>query len=461
MAEICPRCDKLSGESRKQPDSTAGRIDGVAANTWPSVPYASYVVALLLLAYVFSFLDRQILALLVEPVKADLELSDTQLSVLHGFAFAFLYTIVGIPIGRLVDTGDRRHIVGAGIAFWSLMTAACGLARGFWSLFAFRVGVGVGEATLTPSAYSLISDYFPPSSRARALAVYSLGITAGGGLALIIGGQIYDQLAAIGNVDVPVLGTLRPWQLTFVLVGLPGLLLAGTIYTIREPVRRGTLKSKDGKTGTTLVETIRFFREHRSLYLNLFAGFGLLSMTSYAFVWLPAFFYRKFAWSPGEYGTYVGWITIGFGSFGILAGGWLSDYLLKRRRDAVLITLFGFASLSVVFAVATTLWSTPIAVLAVYSGTTFFLMAPFGLAPAAIQSVTPNEMRGVASALYLFIMNLLGLGLGPTVVALVTDYVLQDESQLGISISIVCAVLGPAALVFFHRARNPYLSRLA
>lgn len=431
------------------------------SKAWPAAPYAWYVVFVLFLAYVFAFIDRQILSLMVEPIKADLDLSDTQISILHGFAFVLLYTFAGIPVGRLVDRSDRRLIVSIGIGFWSIMTAACGLARGFWSLFLCRVGVGVGEATLTPSAYSLISDYFPPESRARALAVYTLGVTIGSGLALIIGGTIYDAFVAAGDVKIPVFGVLAAWQLTFIAIGLPGLLVMLLMFTIREPVRRGTLKASSadaGQDGLSLRDAAVFVWRRIRVYGFLFVGLGLLSMVSYSFTWFPALFFRKFEWTPGQYGQYVGWLFMISGSLGILAAGWLSDALTKRGRDdALIVTLIGFSGFSAIFAVLTTLGGTPTITLVFYSVMTFFLMAPFGVAPGAIQAITVNEMRGQVSAIYLFVMNLLGLGLGPVVVAVITDYVFRDEAMIGASMLITCAVLGPLAVLTLCLAYHPFI----
>ncbi|MEM7727985.1 MAG: MFS transporter [Pseudomonadota bacterium] len=427
---------------------------------WPSPPIAWYGVAVLFLAYVFAFIDRQILSLMVEAIKADLELSDTQISVLHGLAFVVFYALVGIPIGRLVDRRRRTTIVGVGIAFWSFMTALCGLARGFGSLFAARVGVGIGEAALTPSAYSLIADYFAPEKRGRALAVYSVGITAGGGLALILGGKLFDYFDATGPLDMGLFGVLSAWQLTFIAVGLPGLLVAVLALTMREPARRGTLRDPSEPV-MSLKQAITYVWDRKRAYLPLFVGLGLLSMVSYSFIWLPSFFIREFGWTPGQYGLWVGWIVIIFGSLGILAGGVASDKLTARgRMDAPLLVLIAFGAVSIVFAVATPLMPGPYLSLAAYAVATFFLMAPFGLAPTAIQILTPNELRGQVSALYLLVMNLLGLGLGPIVVAVLTDTVFRDETLLGLSIAVACAVLGPLSILTLLYTRKPFMDAI-
>ena len=217
-----------------------------AAPPYPDTGYSWYVVVVLTLAYTVSFIDRQIMALMVEPIRRDLGISDTQMSLLLGLAFAIFYTLLGIPIARLADRYSRRLIIASGITIWCLMTAACGLARNYTQLFAARIGVGVGEAALSPSALSMISDYFPKETRGRAVAFYTMGIAMGVGLAMIIGGQVIALVSAAPPVVLPVLGELYAWQTVFLVVGLPGLLMAVLMKTVKEPVRREGLKTEAG-----------------------------------------------------------------------------------------------------------------------------------------------------------------------------------------------------------------------
>ena len=209
---------------------------------YPSPVYSWYVVVVLTVAYMFSFLDRQILALLIEPIRQDLEITDFQISLLLGLAFGIFYTALGIPIGRLADRRSRRGIIAVGVTIWCLMTAACGLARNFSQLFLARIGVGVGEATLNPSAYSLISDYFPRQRRGRAISFYNMGVSLGAGVAMVVGGQIIAFAFDTPRVTLPIVGELYAWQLVFLLVGLPGLLIAALMITVREPERRDKLQ---------------------------------------------------------------------------------------------------------------------------------------------------------------------------------------------------------------------------
>src|SRR5215475_4822666 len=212
-----------------------------------SLKYAWYVVFVLMVCYTLSFIDRQILGMLVDPIKRDFEISDTSVGLLQGLAFVAFYTIMGLPVGWLVDRYSRRTIIAVGVFFWSLMTAVCAMAGNFWALFAARTGVGVGEATLAPSAMSMTSDYFPKERLGGALSVYAMGIFIGSGLALIVGGEVVARVSGMPEVGVPIIGQIASWRLTFLIVGLPGLLVALLVYTVREPLRRNLLRTGSGQ----------------------------------------------------------------------------------------------------------------------------------------------------------------------------------------------------------------------
>jgi len=208
------------------------------AQTEPTLGYASYALFVLMICYTLSFIDRQILSLLVGPIKRDLGISDTRVGLLQGLAFALFYGTLGIPIGKLADTRARTRLISIGVLLWSLMTALCAGALSFWSLFLARMGVGVGEASLAPGAFSLVTDFFSKERLARALSVYSMGIFIGSGLALLVGGSVVQATARMPAVDVPMLGRLASWRLTFLLVAAPGLIVAAWVATVREPARR-------------------------------------------------------------------------------------------------------------------------------------------------------------------------------------------------------------------------------
>jgi MFS family permease len=251
-----------------------------ADSPWPKPLYSWYVVGVLMLAYTNSFIDRQILSLLIEPIRRDLQITDTQVSLLAGLAFTIFYTLMGVPIARLADQKNRRTIIAIGIASWSVMTASCGLARNFWHMFLARVGVGVGEATLSPAAMSMISDYFPVGKLARAISIYSMGVYFGAGLALIIGGMVVKLVIEAGNVVLPVVGEVFPWQMTFFFVGLLGIPIFLLMLTIREPVRRGIARrgSSEAKHASSIPVLKAFLRKNARTVTYHFAAFSCIGI---------------------------------------------------------------------------------------------------------------------------------------------------------------------------------------
>ncbi len=288
-----------------------------------SVTSGWYTVIVLLFAYVLSFVDRIIMSLLVVPIKADLNVSDTQMGLLMGLAFAIFYTLVGIPIARLSDVKSRKFIVSAAILLWSLMTAACGLAKSFFQLFLARVGVGVGEAALSPAAYSIITDSFPKEKLGRAISVYQSGALFGGGLAFIIGSKVIHYVMQSDTAVLPLIGPVQAWQMAFVLVGLPGVFMALMMLTVREPSRTGI--GKDLAEFVSIKEAVSFIRKKWKVYLSIFFGFAILAtpITS-TITWLPTYLQRVHGMSVVESGQDLGLILFFLSSSGVFLGdGWL------------------------------------------------------------------------------------------------------------------------------------------
>ncbi len=426
------------------------------AGTRQGGPYAWYALGVLIVAYTFSYLDRQALTLLVDPIRKSLDISDTQLSLLHGFAFAIFYTILGLPIGRLVDQHRRTTIIAVGVAVWSIMTALCGLARSFTQMFLARVGVGIGEASLSPGAYSLISDYFSPRTRPLALSLYLSAIYVGSGLATIIGGTIIALMPAF---DAPVVGHLEPWQGVFVAIGLPGLLIALWVLSMREPARTG----KKADLTPAIGATMRYMKEHGRTYGVLITGYALLTlMWICAISWYPTYFMRVFGWSTSEVGTRFGLVIMVSGATGVLAGGFLSTKLRDRGlADSNILTGIVAGLMAIPAGLASGLVADAPAVLVAIFLFQFACAMPFGAAAAAIQEITPNQMRGQVTAVYLFVTNMFGMGLGPTLVALFTDRLFKDDQALGGSIVLAIAVSGPLALLLLWFSRASYKRTLA
>ncbi len=428
-----------------KPKADSAPVVTVVEEPYPPVGYAWYVVGVLTVAYIFSFMDRYILALLVQPIRQDLGISDTGMSLLMGFSFAVFYSVFGIPLGRLADSRNRRNLIAAGCALWSLMTAACGLARSYSQLLLLRIGVGVGEATLSPSAYSLITDYFPKERLATAMSLYSTAIHIGTGLSYIAGGAVVAFASSQGEVLLPLVGAVRPWQTVFFIVGLPGLLVALLMFTVKEPKRRGVRYVKDeSRTAKVeqapLSEVFRYFAQNKGTIICHNLGFTLSTLTSYT-TWGPTLFIRNYGWTAAQAGVVYGLLTSIVGVLGILIGGRIADFLAERGyRDAnmrfgLMVTIAWFPT-GMLFP----LMPNANLAIALLVPTYFLVSAPWGAAAAAIQQVMPNSMRGQATAIYLLGINLIGGGLGPTAVALVTDYVFRSDYAIKYSLVVVGSI---------------------
>lgn len=446
------------------PNISAARGDG-----W-------YAVSVLLVAYTFSFIDRTIVALLVVPIKADLGISDTQVGLLIGLAFALFYTLMGLPIGRLADQYSRRWIISIGVFFWSLFTAACGLANSFVMLFLARLGVGVGEAALSPSAYSMIADYFDASRLGRALGVYSAGVYVGAGLAFIIGGDVIQLVSNAPPLTIPMIGTLAVWQITFFAVGFPGIFIALLTLTIKEPPRKShVLKSGASADVVATVsnverasisKTLSYAIQNWRTFGTHFLGFSCLALTFNAVIaWAPTMFIRKFGWDASEAGYALGINILIFGTLGIILGGMFADSLTRRgKTDSTIITgivsAVGVAPAVLLFAFA---GSAKLAAIA-FAPVIFFSSFAYGAAAAALQLVSPNHMRAQISALYLFMLNLIGIGLGPTLVAVLTDYFFKNENSVDSSIALAggaAAIIGGLFLVLGRGAFRKSIARIS
>ena len=423
-----------------------------------SLAYPWFVVAILMVAYVFSFVDRQILNLLVAPIRRDLGISDTQMSLLMGFSFAIFYTILGIPLGRLADRWSRRGLIAAGVVVWSFMTALCGMAQTYVQLFLFRIGVGVGEATLSPAAYSMIADYFPPERRATAISVYSMGIYLGSGIAFLVGGLVIQFAVAQGAVSLPLVGDVRPWQVVFFVLGGSGILFSLAFLLVREPPREGVLVHGSVPFG----EVVAHLWVNRRTVLCHNVGFAMIAFCSYGTAaWVPSFFIRTFGWKAGEVGVIYGLIVMVFGCAGILFGGWLTDRWLKQGKTDAALRVGILASIVAIIGGVYLLAGDGTLAAVLMVPAVFALGMPFGAAPAAIVAIVPNQMRGQTAAVYLFIVNLIGLGVGPTAVALVTDYVFANDLALKWSMLIVGTAANLAAIALLWAGLKPYRETIA
>lgn len=425
----------------------------------PGLRYAWYVVFTLTAIYMLGFVDRQILSLLVAPMKRDLGISDTRVGLLQGLAFGIFYTFMGLPLGRMVDTRNRRNLIAAGVVLWSFFTSLCSVAGSFWSLFLARMGVGVGEASLSPSAYSLISDYFPRERLGVAISVYYMGVFLGSGVSLLVTGSVIDALSHTPTIVVPLLGAMASWRIIFLIVGLPGILFALLVYTIREPARRDLLRTSSGQTTRLSLSKamIEIGRRWQSL-VGISIGAIFQSAPTFALLaWSPAYLQRVHGWTAGQAGRGLAGLLLTCGCAGIYAGGLLSDRWQKRGINE------GPLRVGVVCAIGTALF-VPAAFLVPQVEWTFVLLAPgifflslpMGTCAAALQRIFPNQVRGQVSALFLFLLNLGGQSIGPLMPGLLNDRLFHNGKMVGTSLAITIGASALLMLVAFRATYRAY-----
>lgn len=430
-----------------------------------STAHAWYAVAVLTLANVSGFVDRQILSLLTVPLKRDLQLSDTQVSLLIGLGFAVFYSVLGLPIGRWVDRGMRPRIVALGAALWSVMTLLTGITRGYGQLFLARVGVGVGEATLGPAAVSIIADQFPREKLGTAMSTYMVGTFAGSGVAYALGAYIVGRVDQPGMITLPLIGEIFPWQTVFFWIGAPGLLIALLALSIREPRRQSvtaaapagaTMRASTQSSTAGFADVWQYVRSNLRTIGALSLGFAFSASVNYGVgAWMAAFFVRTHGWSIEQAGTLQGVLTFTVGPIGVMAGGRLNDWLARRGHvDAPLrVGLLGALGMAVFAGLYPAVPSAMVAAVLLVPVNLFAAM-PWGAANAAIAEAMPARLRGQGSAIYQLVVNLVSGVLGPTAVALLTDRLFGDESMLRWSLVIasIGGMMLASALMLYARA---------
>lgn len=404
-----------------------------------------YVVGVLSLAYAVSIIDRLIMPISIQQVRHSLGISDIEISLMMGLAFAIFYTLCGLPLGALIDRFSRRWVIFGGMLIWSLAASACGLASTPAQLFAARMLVGAGEAALSPAAYSIMSDLFPKERLAAPISVFTIGGTFGSAIALAVGGPLLEHFTARGGLALPWFGTLQPWQSLYFSAGVPGLVFLALIFTFREPARtaRSALSSSEASF-------LAFLRSNWRLWTLLFSGFGAAAMLPYGFsAWIPALMMRSYGLGPAMAGKVFGFIVgvCGLTAHGI--NGFVVDSLFRR----------GLVDAHLRFYVISALLSAPLVVIGFLSGNwiwllvgvvaAYLVLTPFvGYAAAAVQIITPPQIRGRMSALYLFVISAIGLGVGPSLVAGLSDLVFRSEARLGAALASFTVIgAGGAALL--------------
>lgn len=420
---------------------------------------ANYALAIFLLAYILSFVDRQILSLMVDPIRNDLNISDVQMGLLQGIAFALLYAVMGVPIGLLADRMQRKRIIAVGVLFWSAATGLCGMASSYALLFAARMGVGLGEAALSPAAHSFLSDAYPREKLARAMAIYTLGITIGAGVALMIGGSVVDLIASSGDISLPVLGTLRPWQATFLLVASPGILVALLVVLIREPRR---ISLKPASDGTAAVSGLRPLFAHllknRRVFIGIYFSSSILGIMGYGMsAWYPTLLIRSFGLTPGEAGWNLGLIFLILGSAGSIGGGLLAERMALRGRSDANLRVVALAAAGVILptTLAPLMPSAGLVVL-MFAPACFIYHAYFGCSVAALQLATPPRMRATNAAFFLLFNSLMGLSIGTAIVPLINRWLFDSAQDIGPSLAIVALFSTTIATILAFRALSSY-----
>jgi MFS family permease len=419
---------------------------------------AWYAAVILMLCYTLSYIDRQILSLLVPFIKTDLKINDTLVGLLQGFSFALFYAVMGLPLGRVADSANRRNLISISIAFWSIFTSGCALARSYATLFLARMGVGIGEAGLNPAAFSMLSDLFPKERLGAALSVFYIGNLLGSSLALIVGGSAVQMVTRQPEVTLPILGTIASWRLTFLILGLPGLLFALLVYTVKEPIRENLARTAAGVRKLSIADTFTEIRSRWQSVLGISVGFVFQAACNYGFsAWVPTYFLRVHGWTIGQTGRALGFMVLLYGCLGLYVGGWLSERWQKRGMvDAPLRVGIPCALGILVFLVPAMLMPNAAGSLALIGPGLFCMVLPMGTAGAALQVIFPNQVRAQVSALYLFILNLGGLTLGPLLPGVFADYLFKDPKMIGAGLSLTMAISGVLMLIVISATRKSY-----
>ncbi|HVY82201.1 MAG TPA: MFS transporter [Steroidobacteraceae bacterium] len=436
----------------------ATAVPSEASIAWPSAWRGWLAVLLLALASIASQFDRTVINLMVGPVKDAFALDDTRFGMLQGVAFGIFYVIACIPIGRLADRYERRLIIAIALALWSVFAMASGLARSYAQLFLTRIGVAVGEASLTPAGFSMLSDLFPPERLGRPMGAFLMSSPVGQGLAYIGGGALLQWLTTSSVLATGPLASLAPWQAAFIIVGFPGLLLVPLFLLFREPERRRLQGEGPEEKPLSLRDVGAVVHARRAALIPMFAGFAFVPLVSYALaIWTPALFERSYGWNPAQIGLSFGLILLVFGTAGAYFGGFMNDLVARRGYlDAPLkVAAFGFVACGVFGALAPLMPTAPAALL-LLAPAVFFSNMPYACAGTALQLIVPNRARAQVSALYITMTTLIGLGVGPLVVGLMTDHVFRAPEDIRYSLSIVVAFAAPALFMLLLAACRPY-----
>ena len=422
---------------------------------YPPRAVAWYATIVLALMYWLSVLDRFIISLLVGPIKADLGISDTQFGLLNGFAFGLTFCLFGLFAGAITDRYSRRWVVFTGVSIWSIATALCGTAQNYWHLLLARVGVGAGEAALSPAATSMLADLFPRDRLTSALAVFSLGSTIGSGCAFLFGGMIIAAVSQSSTMALPIIGEVRSWQAVFFIVGIPGAFASLLMFTMPEPARRGLRATNQSWTFvvTAYRDLMKFIATQPRFFLAHYLGFGLAScIVSGLGTWHAAFMGRSFGWGFGEIGLTLGLIIGITGIIGPLVSGRVIDAMVRRgRRDAQFLWYGSCFIIAAPIGVIAMTTSQPWIYIVFLSAFQLLTSSISACMSASLNLVTPNALRGTGISFYSATVGLVGLGTGPLLIGAMSDHVFHGQQAIGYGMATLIAIgcpLGGLAMLW-------------
>ena len=427
-------------------------------SSWPSKKYAWFLTTLLLITYTVSFIDRAMINLLIDPIRSDLGLSDIQLGQILGPGFMISYILFSLPVGRMVDKFNRIAVLIGGILLWSIATAAHGFSNDYYSLFVSRAGVGAGEAAVTPASWSIIADLFRPEERAFPMSFYLMGPYIGQGLALLFGGLIIQ----LYTVPIEILGfTLQPWQMIFIIIAIPGFFLSLGLALLTDPKRKGII-NKEKQKEESFADVITYIKSKFSAYFTLMVAASFIVALLYTFqAWVPTYIARIHGWELSRVGYLFGIVTLISGSLGVLSGPVLERFLDRKGVTNSTHTVFLISASTLAVIPALIFISIPESlVLPGMFIISFFITLPMACFASGLQKMTPQNYRGSISGLYVFMMNIVGLSLGPTVVPFFTSVIFQSDMSINLALSYTFLIFGPLSFSIFFLGRKALIKEL-
>ena len=397
---------------------------------------------------------------LVVPIKEDMGLTDFEISFIQGWGFVLAYIIFSIPFGRIVDKVNRVRVLIGGIIIWSVATAACGFSKNSWQLVLSRSGVGAGEAALTPASWSIISDLFPVEKRSFPMSIYLMGPYIGQGLSLLFGAQILR----IYNEPVTLFESIivQPWQVIFLIIAIPGVILGLLMFALKDPVRKEVLVSEKEEGKDSIKEVFAYVINNIGAYMPLLIGSAFIVVLLYGVQsWVPTFLHRIHGWEHTRIGDQYGLVALFAGSLGVISGPMVEKYLTKLNFNAatIIVCIITAVALTIIGPITFLSLSSDIVLIGIFI-TSFFITLPLALFATSLQNITPNQYRGVVSGLYVFTVNITGYGLGPMVVAFFTDKVFKNEMAIDLSMAAMFLICGPISFFIFYLGRKPFAKAL-